>query len=71
MFKIITNPNLVETIQCKFPKKKKNRRWDKKYKKYIKESPMQSFYFLKKESALICHPSIREILEKKLEDSML
>ena len=59
-FKIYENRYMTETVQTKFPLKKKNRRWDKKYrKKYSKTIPMESFYVDKLDKnnpKIYCHP---------------
>ena len=62
--KCYSNPHMTEKVQTKFPRKKKNRRWDKKYsKKYTRVQPMQHAYLDKRdprEHRVYCHPSVMD-----------
>ena len=56
--RIITNQLLTETLQTKYPKKRKNRRWVKKYsKKYTITVPKKDGYFFKDQGVFVCHPA--------------
>jgi hypothetical protein len=48
---------LTEVIQTKYPKKKKNKRWMKKYrKKYTSSQPSLEYYWMKETGNVFCHP---------------
>lgn len=60
---IITNSLMVERVLYKKPRKKKNRRWDKKYwKKYSCLRPMKVFLLDQANKKLYCHPSTESTL---------
>lgn len=67
MLQFIDDAHLTETTQTKFPKKKKNRRWAKKYqKKYTKTAPSEKVYLIKGGVA-ICHPVIVERIKDAIQ----
>ena len=59
--RIISSMLLTELRQTKFPKKRKNRRWVKKYKKkYTLQVPSKDVWWLKNERVLVCHETMVE-----------
>ena len=65
--RIITNSFLTEIVQYKFPKKKSNRRWAKKFKKkYTKEMPSTKGYLIKESNMFICHPAMENTVINQL-----
>jgi hypothetical protein len=62
---IIPVPHMVERVLTKHPRKKKNRRWDKKYwKKYSIERPMESALLDNINKKLYCHPAMLPTLKE-------
>ena len=56
--RIVTNPLLTERKQTKYPKKRKNIRWAKKYrKKYTITVPSSVDYYFRDQGILVCHPA--------------
>ena len=65
--KIIESYALTKREQTKFPRKKKNRRWQKKYtKKYSVQVPRTDFVVSETRGLVICHPFMASTLRKEL-----
>ena len=71
--RIIENMFLTEIIQYRFPKKKNNYRWVKKFKKrYVKEIPSTKGYLFKDSNTLVCHPMmVNEILAQNKKNTLI
>ena len=62
-FNIIESYKMTESKQYKFPRKKNNIRWKKKYqKKYSVELPRKDFIISENQEWIICHPIMAERL---------
>jgi len=65
--KIIVNPHLTREKQTRFPKKKKNKRWVKKFKKkYLYSIPNKEIYWFKQQGVVICHPIMEAEIKHQL-----
>ena len=66
--RIIKSLLLTKPFQTKYPKKRKNRRWVKKYrKKYTIQIPSNDIYFMRDEGILVCHPANYKFVKKAIE----
>ena len=66
--KIIEDHNMLEQRLFKFPRKKKNQRWMKKYKKkYSIKVPREDFLYCKEDDIVICHPIMAGALKHELQ----
>lgn len=55
--RVFKDIHMTETVQYRFPKKRKNRRWTKKFKKkYSKTVPSKKIYFDPYNNNIYCHP---------------
>lgn len=64
---IVENKYLTETKQTKFPRKKNNRRWAKKYrKKYTIQVPIRAYYIIDNPPMIVCHPEIASLFKTRL-----
>ena len=55
--KVIESYEMTKREQTKFPRKKNNRRWQKKYvKKYSIQVPRTDFMISEMAGSIICHP---------------
>jgi len=69
-FKILYSSYLTNTIQTKFPKKKNNKRWVKKFKKkYTITKPSEKVVFDNINGCIYCHPAIGEQLIKQFKET--
>ena len=61
---IIPDHFLVDVV-IPSPRKKKNRRWNKKYqKRHTYTKPSTNYYYVASMQAIICHPAILEEVER-------
>ena len=57
--RILATGHMTERVLTKKPRKKKNRRWDKKYwKKYSKVQPRKDVIYDKINNVIYCHPML-------------
>lgn len=63
--RVYENIHLTEAIQYRFPKKRKNRRWVKKFeKKYTKTVPSRKIYFDQHNNNVYCHPEMMPVIKE-------
>jgi len=65
--RILATSHMTERIIIKKPRKKKNRRWDKKYwKKYSKVQPRSDCIYDKINNVIYCHPVVLAEVKERI-----
>lgn len=68
--KIYFDSNITKKIQTKYPKKKNNNRWVKKYrKKYTQTVPSDKIYYSQNQGIIYCHPILKTEIDNLLKEN--